>query len=117
RIKPDISAPGQSIRSSVPTSDTSYAVYSGTSMATPHVTGAVALILAAKPGVTYDQIYKAFISTTDTVSLTPTNQTCGGVSELQYPNNVYGYGRLNIERAIASLSSSTPSPTTTKPAC
>ncbi|ETW03916.1 hypothetical protein H310_04335 [Aphanomyces invadans] len=117
RIKPDLSAPGESVRSSLPRSDTSYGVYSGTSMATPHVTGAVALILAAKPGIKYDEIYKAFTSTTDTKTLIPTNQTCGGVSELKYPNNVYGYGRLNIDSAIASLSSSTVAPTTTKAAC
>ncbi|MFU8772506.1 MAG: S8 family serine peptidase, partial [Anaerolineales bacterium] len=46
-IKPNISAPGQGVRSSVPTN--SYATFSGTSMASPHVSGAVALMWSAAP--------------------------------------------------------------------
>src|SRR5206468_3541519 len=47
RIKPDITAPGQTVRSSYPPN--TYAVLDGTSMATPHIAGVIALIYSAKP--------------------------------------------------------------------
>ena len=49
RIKPDIAAPGTSTRSASNASDTAYTIASGTSMATPHIAGAMALLWSAHP--------------------------------------------------------------------
>ncbi|CAK4620670.1 unnamed protein product [Aphanomyces euteiches] len=95
-LKPDVSAPGQRIRSAYITSNTGYASLSGTSMATPHVAGAIALLISARPGITYDEVHAALTKTAETKNLVPTNQTCGGLDDTKYPNNNYGYGRINI---------------------
>ena len=63
----DIGAPGSGIYSSVPVSSkgkiiSGYASYSGTSMATPHVTGACALYASSHAGATASQIKAAILS-------------------------------------------------------
>jgi subtilisin family serine protease len=63
----DIGAPGSSVLSTVPKSSkgkiiSAYATYSGTSMATPHVTGAVALYSSINPGATAAQIKSAILN-------------------------------------------------------
>ena len=65
----DLGAPGYGIWSTVPKSAkgkvvSGYASYSGTSMATPHVTGAAALYASTRPGVTAAQIKAAILNST-----------------------------------------------------
>jgi subtilisin family serine protease len=69
----DIGAPGSGIYSSVPTKSggSGYSSYSGTSMATPHVTGAAALYASTHPGSSAATIKNAILSSaTPTASLT-----------------------------------------------
>ncbi|RHZ14912.1 hypothetical protein DYB26_009120 [Aphanomyces astaci] len=119
RIKPDVSAPGTRVRSAWHTGNSAYQTISGTSMASPHVTGAIALYLNANKGAKYDQVYRAFTTTVDTATLTPKNENCGGVSDSKYPNNNYGFGRINVASAIGGginpPSSSTSAPSPSKP--
>lgn len=63
----DLGAPGSGIMSSVPVSSkgkiiSSYASYNGTSMATPHVTGAAALYASSNPGASASAIKTAILS-------------------------------------------------------
>jgi subtilisin family serine protease len=63
----DLGAPGSSINSTVPKRSGSsvvsgYASYSGTSMATPHVTGGAALYAASHPGASASQIKSAILN-------------------------------------------------------
>ena len=83
KLTVDIGAPGVGIWSTVPKSVKgkvveSYSSYSGTSMATPHVSGAVALYAAQNPTATSAQIKSAILSgVTPLGSLTNTTVTGG----------------------------------------
>jgi minor extracellular serine protease Vpr len=64
-LKPDISAPGLDVLSSTPplTTGSTFSVFAGTSMATPHIAGAAALLLQRHPGWTPYQVKSALMST------------------------------------------------------
>jgi serine protease AprX len=95
--KPDITAPGTMIRSSVPGG--AYGQSSGTSMAAPHVTGAVALLLSARPSLIGD-VESIEERLRDTAEPKTTTQGCGGDGPADVPNNVWGWGILDALAAI-----------------
>jgi hypothetical protein len=72
----DLGAPGVSITSTLPSSI--YGSYSGTSMATPHVTGAVALCKSIYPLSTADQIRSAILESTAPTTSLATKTATGG---------------------------------------
>lgn len=102
-VKPDLSAPGHLVNSATHKSDAGYVLKSGTSMASPHVAGAIALLLSARPGLDVDEIRALLTTTADQKSLAPVNMTCGGTSDGMWPNNNFGHGRLNVLDAYEKL--------------
>ena len=94
-LKPNVGAPGVNVRSSIP--GNSYANFNGTSMAAPHVSGAVALIWSAAPTLKGDiDGTKALLDSTATdVDAT----SCGGTPA---DNNIFGEGRLNALAAVTA---------------
>lgn len=89
----DLGAPGVSVYSTVPTvgnaccsNPTGYHYLSGTSMATPHVSGAAALLFSRYPGISHYQVRDRLLFSSDPVA------SLAGIT-------VTG-GRLNIARAI-----------------
>jgi len=110
RQKPEITAPGAWICSAL-SSDSISALYLtnpdgvhtmnlGTSMATPHVTGVIALMLSVDPQLTVDQIRATLTDTATQDTYTSS-----------VPNTSWGYGKLNAREAVASVVSHvTPPP-------
>lgn len=98
RRKPDISAPGVSVYSSVPTNG--YASMSGTSMASPHVSGLISLLWSAVPALRGDVPQtEALVQMSADHMLT--TQGCGGDTTTSIPNNTFGYGIVNAFTAVS----------------
>ena len=100
-IKPDVSAPGSGIIAAVPfdASATGYAALSGTSMASPHVAGAAALLRQAHPEWTTQQIKLALMN------------TAGNLKDLvgnSYGPIDQGAGMVDLSRAVSPNAVLTP---------
>jgi subtilisin family serine protease len=93
RLKPNVSAPGVNVRSSLPGGG--YGNLSGTSMAGPHVAGEVALLISAEPALAGDVLLLELCTERTAVPRTSA-QTCGGVPGSEVPNNTYGWGRAEL---------------------
>ncbi|ACI16946.1 hypothetical protein COPRO5265_0081 [Coprothermobacter proteolyticus DSM 5265] len=83
-FKPTVAAPGVAIFSSTPGNQ--YATMQGTSMAAPHVAGAIAVIKQAHPDWTPEQIKQALVNTAEPIS--------------KYSPRVQGEGRINVAKAV-----------------
>ncbi|MFI5709637.1 S8 family peptidase [Kribbella sp. NPDC051620] len=91
-LKPDLTAPGVDVLAArsqyAPEGEGSYLTMSGTSMATPHVAGAAALLARTHPDWTGQQLKDALVSTTKTTQ--------------QYSPFAAGSGRLDVAAAVRS---------------
>lgn len=100
--KPDISAPGVRVLAAYP--GDGYRALSGTSMASPHVGGAVALITAMCPCIARDVDKIQTLLEQTAVRLRPrqsaNDRLCGGDRPDSVPNNYFGYGRIDVLKAV-----------------
>ena len=91
-VKPDITAPGVNIRSSVP-GGRYEGGWNGTSMSGPAVSGVAALLRQAKPNISVSEMEEILI-----ITATPLTDQNYPVS----PNNGYGYGLVNAYKAVTN---------------
>eukprot|EP01135_Chromosphaera_perkinsii_P007862 Nk52_evm54s1020 gene=Nk52_evmTU54s1020 len=105
KVKPDVVGPGFAIRSANSASDRKYVRYTGTSMAAPHIAGVVALLKHARPRASYTSLYKALTGTAQRDMKKPIigKSDCGNIPWGSWPNNIYGHGLPDAEKAIAAL--------------
>jgi subtilisin family serine protease len=99
QMKPDVTGPGVNVVSSLPTSSDTWGLLSGTSMATPHVAGAVALLLERHPDWTVAQVKSALVLTADAVV------TSNGT---EVPATREGGGIIDVPRADDPLIFASP---------
>lgn len=99
RPKPELVAPGVSVRSA--DLNHTYTLKTGTSMASPHVAGAAALLWSGLPHFRRDvDQTQALLQRTAVPFFSA--QLCGNDAPNQVPNNVYGYGRVDVAAAYYS---------------
>ncbi len=102
RIKPDIAAPGVRVRSAI--RGGGFSSFSGTSMAGPHVVGAIAVLWSARPEL------KNQIALTETLlNESAVHVESADCSSSGWPNTVYGFGRLDVKAAY-DLAAATVTP-------
>jgi len=94
----DVCAPGENIYSTAVISP--FVTASGTSMATPHVTGLAALVKSFVPDITVAELRSVITNTAEDLTWNPAG--VNGEPALIGFDNYYGHGRINAYRALIS---------------
>ena len=95
RVKPDITAPGVNVYG--PRVGGGYITKSGTSIAAAHTAGAAALLLTW--GVYYENDVMMTTNKVKTILIRGAKRD----ANIEYPNNVWGYGKLNVLESFLQL--------------
>ncbi len=98
RMKPNVTAPGVQVRSCIPNGD--YAIFSGTSMAGPHVAGVVALMISANPELAGEVEQIETILERTAVPINSHTNICGETGLDNIPNHIFGWGRIDALAAV-----------------
>jgi subtilisin family serine protease len=116
-LKPDVAAPGLGVGSaksrdvSAPAQrilpDGVHWVIEGTSMAAPHVTGAIAIMYGSRPALTPEEFTAALQTTAGQDQFT--TRTYGTPGPAPDPMHWWGYGKLNVRDALIELGGDEPS--------
>ena len=85
-----------------------YMQITGTSVATPHVSGLAALLLSQSPGLSTSAIRDLLARTADKVGPIPYGSDPDAVPCSGGRNSWYGYGRINVRRAVAAVAAQPP---------
>jgi subtilisin family serine protease len=102
-LKPDIGAPGGLIYSTIPLEHGGYAFASGTSMSSPHVAGAAALVLEANPHTPSQAVRDVLQNSAD-----PVINAEGMGTELPESVHRQGAGLIDIDDAVRATARITP---------
>jgi subtilisin family serine protease len=102
RVKPDVVAPGVNVLSAIPSQfcdqPPCFAFFQGTSMATPHLAGSAAVVIAAHPDWSAAEVRSAIVNTADQGVLTDYQTGTEPVTDV----NVVGAGRENLLSAVGA---------------
>jgi hypothetical protein len=115
-LKPEVTAPGLGIASAKSSGatvasnrvlpDGVHMVIEGTSMAAPHVTGAIAVLYGSRPAMTPEELKQ--VLQTSSVQDEFTTRTYGITDPAASPMHWWGFGKLNVRNALIQLSGNAP---------